>query len=125
MDLRKKAEYYKIDPAWAAFDPVPVLKTPTYGDMTAPELVKKLKINSQKDKVQLAEAKEIAYKEGFYSGIMVIGEFKGESDDQREALHHDHPRDPTRHLQLMRKRVPRLSRPQNRHLARRPRACPR
>ncbi|KAI0031473.1 leucyl-tRNA synthetase [Vararia minispora EC-137] len=78
MDLRKKAEYYKIDPSWASFDPVPVLRTPTYGDMTAPALVKKLKINSQKDKTQLAEAKEIAYKEGFYSGIMVVGEFSGE-----------------------------------------------
>ncbi|KAI0312264.1 hypothetical protein OF83DRAFT_1147006 [Amylostereum chailletii] len=79
MDLRKKAEFYKIDPSWAAFEPVAVLKTPAYGDMTAPALVKKLKINSQKDKIQLTEAKEIAYKEGFYNGTMVVGEFKGES----------------------------------------------
>jgi leucyl-tRNA synthetase len=77
-DLRKKAEYYKIDPKWAAFDPVPVLTTPTYGEMTAPELVKKLKIASQKDIKQLADAKEIAYKEGFYNGTMAVGEFKGE-----------------------------------------------
>jgi leucyl-tRNA synthetase len=28
---------------------------------------------------QLAEAKEIAYKEGFYSGTMLVGQFKGES----------------------------------------------
>ncbi|EIM84266.1 leucyl-tRNA synthetase [Stereum hirsutum FP-91666 SS1] len=78
-DLRKKAEYYKIDPKWAAFDPVPVLSTPSYGDMTAPFLVKKLKIASQKDVKQLAEAKELAYKEGFYNGTMLIGEFKGQS----------------------------------------------
>ncbi|KAI0077647.1 leucine-tRNA ligase [Panus rudis PR-1116 ss-1] len=78
MDLRKKAEYYKIDPSWAAIDPVPVLSTPTYGDMTAPALVKKLKIQSAKDAKQLAEAKEIAYKEGFYSGTMLVGEFKGQ-----------------------------------------------
>ncbi|EPS94595.1 hypothetical protein FOMPIDRAFT_1054942 [Fomitopsis schrenkii] len=77
MDLRKKAEFYKIDPAWVSLEPVPVLSTPTYGDMTAAALVKKLKIQSQKDIKQLAEAKEIAYKEGFYSGTMVIGEFKG------------------------------------------------
>jgi leucyl-tRNA synthetase len=75
MDLRKKAEYYKIDPAWAALDPVPVLSTPAYGEMSAPALVKQLKIASQK---QLAEAKELAYKEGFYNGTMSIGEFKGE-----------------------------------------------
>ena len=77
MDLRKKAEFYKIDPKWASFDPVPVIRTPTYGDMIAAELVKKLKIQSQKDTKQLAEAKEIAYKEGFYNGTMLVGEFKG------------------------------------------------
>ncbi|EIN05837.1 leucyl-tRNA synthetase [Punctularia strigosozonata HHB-11173 SS5] len=77
MDLRKKAEFYKIDPSWAAIDPVPVLSTPTYGELTAPALVKQLKIQSQKDVKQLAEAKEIAYKEGFYSGTMLVGEFKG------------------------------------------------
>ena len=78
MDLRKKAEYYKIDPAWAALDPVPVLSTPAYGEMSAPALVKQLKIASQKDVKQLADAKELAYKEGFYNGTMSVGEFKGE-----------------------------------------------
>lgn len=47
--------------------------------MIAPAVVKKLKIQSQKDIKQLAEAKEIAYKEGFYNGTMLIGEFKGQS----------------------------------------------
>ena len=47
--------------------------------MTAPALVKQLKIQSQKDKLRLAEAKELAYKEGFYNGTMLVGEFKGES----------------------------------------------
>ena len=46
--------------------------------MTAPAVIKQLKIQSQKDTKQLAEAKEIAYKEGFYSGTMLCGEFKGE-----------------------------------------------
>ncbi|KAL9934387.1 hypothetical protein V8E36_006843 [Tilletia maclaganii] len=79
MELRKKAEYYKVDPAWLAFDPIPVLSTPTYGNMTAEALVKQFKINSPKDKNQLAEAKELAYKEGFYSGTMLVGSYKGES----------------------------------------------
>jgi len=35
-----------------------------------------MKINSPKDQ-KLPEAKEIAYKEGFYSGVMIYGEFKG------------------------------------------------
>ncbi|KAF9453511.1 leucyl-tRNA synthetase [Macrolepiota fuliginosa MF-IS2] len=79
MDLRKKAQYYNIDPAWAAIDPVPVLSTPTYGELSAPAIIKQLKIQSAKDTKQLAEAKELAYKEGFYNGTMVVGEFKGQS----------------------------------------------
>lgn len=78
-DLRKKPEFYKIEASWASIDPVPVITTPTYGDLTAPAIVKQLKIQSQKDTKQLAEAKEIAYKEGFYSGKMLVGEFKGQS----------------------------------------------
>ena len=56
-----------------------MLSTPTYGELTAAALVKQFKIQSQKDTKQLAEAKEIAYKEGFYAGTMLVGEFKGQS----------------------------------------------
>lgn len=84
-DLRKKPEFYKIDPSWAAIDPVPVITTPTYGDLIAAALVKQLKIQSQKDVKQLAEAKEIAYKEGFYSGTMLVGEFKGTPVQEAKA----------------------------------------
>lgn len=79
MDLRKKPEYYKIDPSWAALDPVPVLSTPEYGEMSAPFLCKELKIGSQKDKKQLEEAKDRAYKAGFNFGVMTIGKYKGEA----------------------------------------------
>ncbi|KAH9948478.1 leucine-tRNA ligase [Amylocystis lapponica] len=78
-DLRKKPEFYHIQPEWVAIDPIPVISSPTYGDMIAPAVVKKFKINSQKDIKQLVEAKEVAYKEGFYNGTMLVGEFKGES----------------------------------------------
>ena len=63
-----------------------MLSTPTYGELTAPALVKQLKINSQKDTKQLAEAKELAYKEGFYSGTMLVGEFKGKSVQDAKPL---------------------------------------
>lgn len=79
MDLRKKAEMYKIQPEWAAIDPIPVLSTEKYGDMAAEVLCTQLKIQSQRDKVALAEAKDLAYKEGFYSGKMIVGDFKGEA----------------------------------------------
>lgn len=79
MDLRKKPEHYGIKPEWAAVDPIPVLSTPKYGDMAAETLCAAFKIQSQKDVKQLAEAKDLAYKEGFYNGTMIIGDFKGES----------------------------------------------
>ena len=77
-DLAKKADYYKIKKEWAELEIIPIIKTPTYGDLAAKFLVEKLKISSPKDTKQLEEAKELAYKEGFYQGTMTIGDFKGE-----------------------------------------------
>jgi leucyl-tRNA synthetase len=79
LELRKKAAYYKIEPEWAAIDPIPVLSTPTYGELTAPALYKSLKVQSPKDAKALGEAKDVAYKEGFYNGTMLVGEYKGQS----------------------------------------------
>jgi leucyl-tRNA synthetase len=77
-DLAKKADFYGITKEWAELEIFPIIDTPSYGDLCAEFLVKKLKISSPKDAKQLAEAKELAYKEGFYQGIMKVGEFKGE-----------------------------------------------
>ncbi|KAM6536876.1 cytosolic leucyl tRNA synthetase [Fusarium falciforme] len=77
-DLAKKADYYGIQKEWAELEIFPIIDTPTYGDLCAPFLVKKLKIASPKDTKQLEEAKELAYKEGFYQGTMKVGDFKGE-----------------------------------------------
>ena len=79
LDLAKKAEYYGIKKEWAELEIVPLIETPSYGNLSAKFLVEKLKINSPKDVKQLAEAKDLAYKEGFYKGKMVFGDFKGES----------------------------------------------
>ncbi|KAI7892102.1 leucyl-tRNA synthetase [Mucor mucedo] len=77
-DLKKKPEYYHIEPEWVnGFEPIPIIDTPNYGNLIAPKLCEIKKINSQKDKNQLAEAKEIAYKEAFYQGVMCYGEFAG------------------------------------------------
>jgi leucyl-tRNA synthetase len=78
-DLRKKPEYYKIKPEWVATEIVPVIETPNHGNLIAESLVQKMKINSQKDKVLLADAKDVAYKEGFNFGKMLVGDFKGEA----------------------------------------------
>lgn len=77
-DLHNKSEYHKIKQEWVNTDIVPVLKTEKYGDKCAEFLCNELKIQSPKDAVQLAKAKELAYKEGFYNGVMVIGKYAGE-----------------------------------------------
>ncbi|GAO16259.1 uncharacterized protein UV8b_08222 [Ustilaginoidea virens] len=77
-DLAKKADYYGIKKEWAELEMVPIIETPSYGDLCAPFLVKKMKIASPKDTKQLEEAKELAYKEGYYQGVLKVGDFKGE-----------------------------------------------
>ena len=91
IDLAKKSEYYGIQKEWAQLDILPIIETPSYGDLTAKFLVEKLKINSPKDAKQLAEAKDLAYKEGYYKGTMLFGDCKGQSVESakpkiREAL---------------------------------------
>ncbi|QKX63363.1 uncharacterized protein TRUGW13939_10533 [Talaromyces rugulosus] len=90
-DLAKKADYYGIKKEWAELEIPPIIETPTYGNLTAPALVKQMKINSPKDATQLALAKDLAYSEGFYKGTMLVGEFKGEAvqtakDKVRQSL---------------------------------------
>ena len=86
MDLAKKAEYYKIKREWAELEIVPLIETPSYGNLTAKYLVESMTINSPKDAKQLAEAKDLAYKEGFYKGKMVYGDFKGKSVEEAKPL---------------------------------------
>ncbi|KAG0196926.1 cytosolic leucyl tRNA synthetase [Mortierella sp. GBA30] len=87
MDLKKKPDYYKIQPEWiASFEPVPIIHTPAYGNLVAPTLCAQMKINSQKDKTQLALAKDAAYKDGFYNGTMIIGEFNGKAVQEAKPL---------------------------------------
>ena len=86
LDLAKKAEYYGIKKEWAELEIVPVIETPSYGNLTAKFLVESMKINSPKDVKQLAEAKDLAYKEGFYKGKMVYGEHKGKSVEEAKPL---------------------------------------
>lgn len=77
LELSKKAAFYGIDPQWVCRGSLPIIDTPEYGNLIAPALVKKLKINSPKNERQLQEAKELAYKAGFYRGTMVYGPFAG------------------------------------------------
>jgi len=77
-ELAKKAEFYGIKKEWAELEIIPIIDTPAYGNLAAKFLVESKKIQSPKDATLLAEAKDQAYKEGFYNGTMIVGEFKGQ-----------------------------------------------
>ncbi|KGU20050.1 leucine-tRNA ligase [Candida albicans P34048] len=89
-DLANKPEYYGIEKDWVQTDIVPIVHTEKYGDKCAEFLVNDLKIQSPKDSVQLANAKELAYKEGFYNGTMLIGKYKGDKvEDAKPKVKQD------------------------------------
>ncbi|KAF2190873.1 leucyl-tRNA synthetase [Zopfia rhizophila CBS 207.26] len=85
-ELAKKADYYCIKKEWAELEILPIIDTPTYGNLTAPKLVAELKIQSPKDTKKLEEAKDKAYREGFYKGTMIYGDFKGKPVEQAKLL---------------------------------------
>ncbi|KAJ3041618.1 cytosolic leucyl tRNA synthetase [Rhizophlyctis rosea] len=89
QDLLKKSEYYNVEKKWIEpfFNPLRgIIKTAEYGDLSAPTVVKQLKIQSQKDKTQLALAKEMVYKAGFYHGTMTVGPHEGKPVQEAKPL---------------------------------------
>ncbi|KAF2635820.1 leucyl-tRNA synthetase [Massarina eburnea CBS 473.64] len=85
MELAKKADHYGIDQKWAQLEIVPIISSPKYGTLIAPALVQQMKITSPKDP-KLSEAKEEAYKEGFYNGTMVYGKYAGQAVSKAREL---------------------------------------
>ncbi|KAK0391121.1 hypothetical protein NLU13_0623 [Sarocladium strictum] len=85
VELSKKADFYGIKKEWVDREILPIIKTPK-GDLIAKTLVEEMKINSPKDAKQLADAKEIAYKNGFYQGVMIHGQFAGKTVPEARDL---------------------------------------
>jgi leucyl-tRNA synthetase len=79
QDLIKKPAYHNIHLKWVEpfLPPRPIIQTPNYGNLAAVTAVQKFNIKSQRDKKELAEAKEAVYKEGYYSGVMLVGQCAG------------------------------------------------
>ena len=75
QEKEKLRDEFKIQKEWCQpFKPLEIIEIPEYGRLTAVKLCEDLKIKSQKDKALLKEAKDRAYKAGFYSGKMLVGE---------------------------------------------------
>ncbi|ELK02948.1 leucine--tRNA ligase, cytoplasmic isoform X1 [Pteropus alecto] len=81
-DLKKKqalrAKYGIRDDMVLPFEPVSVLEIPGLGGLSAVTICDELKVQSQNDREKLTEAKEKVYLKGFYEGIMLVDEFKGQ-----------------------------------------------
>lgn len=76
-DLQTKAglrEKYKVAEEWCTpFEPVPIIEVPELGNLAALKLVEEFKVQSQKDKDKLNQAKDKVYLKGFYEGVMLVG----------------------------------------------------
>ncbi len=81
-DLQKKKELrakFGVKDEWVlSFQAVPIISTPSFGDMAAKTLCETMKINSQNDTEKLRQAKDQAYLKGFSEGVMTVGMCKGE-----------------------------------------------
>lgn len=91
QDLKKKKplrEKYNIrDEMVLPFEPVPIINVPDFGTLSAVTVYDQLKIQSQNDKDKLQQAKEMVYLKGFYDGVMLVGDFKGQKvQDVKKAL---------------------------------------
>lgn len=89
-DLKKKPalrEKFKItDEMVMSYEPIELIEIPDFGRMCAKTVCERLKIQSQNDKEKLQQAKELVYLKGFYDGVMVIGEYKGEKVQKVKKL---------------------------------------
>ncbi|KAH6579719.1 hypothetical protein BASA61_010062 [Batrachochytrium salamandrivorans] len=88
QDLLKKSSYYHVQKKWIEpYMPLkPIISTSNLGDLAAVTAVEKFKIVSQKDKKQLADAKDLVYKEGFYHGVMSVGVYAGKPVQEAKPL---------------------------------------
>ncbi len=67
-DIQVKRDYfldkYGVKPEWAAFDLVPIIHVPEFGDLSAKTICENLKIRSQNDRALLDNAKDTIYTKG-------------------------------------------------------------
>eukprot|EP01125_Pyxidicula_operculata_P021751 TRINITY_DN8610_c0_g1_i1.p1 TRINITY_DN8610_c0_g1~~TRINITY_DN8610_c0_g1_i1.p1 ORF type:complete len:1095 (-),score=332.96 TRINITY_DN8610_c0_g1_i1:700-3957(-) len=89
-DVKSKAQLREkfglTDDMVNPYELVPIIEIPGIGKTAAATIVDQLKIKSQNDSVQLAKAKDIVYKAGFYDGVMLVGEHAGKKVQEAKQL---------------------------------------
>jgi leucyl-tRNA synthetase len=82
LDLKTKQKFrddFGVKEEWVKdFEVVPIIDIPELGDKAAVTVCERMKIKSQKDQTELSKAKKEVYKNGFYSGTLIVGPHKGE-----------------------------------------------
>ncbi len=68
--------------------PIPIIDSPGWGDLPAVKICEEMKIESQRDREKLEEAKKVIYKSGYYTGVMNenAGEFAGMKVEKAKDL---------------------------------------
>ncbi len=70
--------------------PIPIIDAGELGHFAAVSAVEQFKIVNQREKDKLEQAKKLAYKKGFYEGVMLIGPYAGEKvETAKEKLKRD------------------------------------
>ncbi|KAL8451453.1 hypothetical protein Emag_002675 [Eimeria magna] len=89
--LKTKFSYYSglygLQEKWVIpFEPIEIIDVPGVGRQIAKTLCEELKIGGPKDTQKLQQAKETAYKKGFYDGVMAVGEYAGVKVQEAKGL---------------------------------------
>jgi leucyl-tRNA synthetase len=58
--------------------PIPIIDAGELGTLAAVKVVEDMKIQNQKERDKLEQAKKLVYKKGYYEGTMLAGDYKGE-----------------------------------------------
>lgn len=74
--LRKK---HKIELEWVIpYAPIPIIEIPGYSTLSAVKACDQYKIKKHTDTKKLKLAKAEVYTDGFYKGIFIVGDYKGQ-----------------------------------------------